>query len=186
MKKNISIVCALVLVLALSISGAASQTVTGSIAKGPVAGETDVKLNILHYIEFDIPTVIDLGDIDFSSENFGRTVANAPFALRTNGPVVINISSRGFQDKDGEPNETLNSWIAYSALRRSNYFTAGGNMNSMNYQTEWTGSEITDNIQVRFNTDPLYGGAERVDSDNFLQVKRGEYTDVLTITVSGR
>jgi len=191
-KKLWVILLSLVLVMGIGFGVLASQEDTGSLHNDQtVGGEFDVKLNILPYAEVTFPASFDFGDIDFSEGTYGgrSLYSEVGINIKANTDIYVLLDSRGFENEDGEENEILNNWIAYSSPFKSNYFTAGGSDDSMNYQTVWDrGSPgvFNTNFQVRFNTSQAYGNKENVDEDNFYKVKAGEYTDVITVTVSAR
>lgn len=181
MKKLSVVSLVVVFVLALTTGAFAAQTITGNV--GSIDGSFDVDLNILQYAELTIPDEVDFGDIDLNVD-YGEKVLDVQFGLKSNNSVWLTVESRGFEHGFYGPNSTLNSWVGYfcpllTTMYQSGSFNAGDARGNRCSYTFSDPHGVWDSIlKITFNP------SGEVDADNFYQVRSGEYTDVVTFTVS--
>lgn len=135
----------------------------------------NVNLDLAHHATIEVLENIDFGTIDFS-EGYGIPFKIGKVQLSTNDDVWVTVRSRGFQDSNGNPMDTLNSWTQYmwSPGNGTPVYTQAGKSQGGwgNLYFSFTGEKIDISIRALI----AHGG-------NWFNIQAGEYNDTVTVTV---
>lgn len=168
MKRVISLILVVSMVMCFGVQAMASANRKSK--------EIDVELTILPYAYVEGPDKLVLDDIDFSDEEYtARKSERLTFYANTD--FGMEISSRGFEDLEGQRSGLLNGWQNWTGYTL--YRTGGGEILSTygggHRETllRYTGKPWDLTLVLKL----------QASKDNWYEVKAGTYTDVLMITI---
>ena len=197
MRKLGILVLAMVLVVGMSFGVMASQTFEGTIEDGTIEDDFDVNVKIKQfawvqvdaYYE-DSPFVIDFDEFG-EGEYEKKTEIAADLTFHFNDDISVELESRGFQDEDGNPIEALNDWFLYHTIQGSDFRPGETGGSIADYALTWENGEgaiengvYEDRVQLRYEMGGYTDAG--INEDNFYEVQAGNYSDVITMTVSSQ
>jgi hypothetical protein len=178
--KRLSLVLAFMLVLSI---GTGVMAIEGSLESGALlSGDVGVSLSILHYAQVELPSAIDLGEIDFADDTgFGKRQEFGVIRITTNDDIKVRMGSRGFQDREGRANPTLNKLVAYYYPGYSvsaHSFGAGGYKGPKEFM--WESGTTNGKIEMRLD---VFFSRTGTAEESWYLIRSGEYSDIVTVTV---
>lgn len=142
-------------------------------------------MNLLQYATVVTDDLIDLNDINFG-DGFGERVAYARITIKSNDDIKVQMKSTGFYDANNVRNDKLTSLVDYyyPGKKVSGIsFGAGGNKSAdFKWKPEAEDPGVFQmKLEARFLPTTK---DQKVAEETWHQIRSGEYTDVVTVTIS--